>query len=280
LRVTFGKKWPLADPVISRSECGHPRFHFCPVHHTTPSILLATTFISYHILPRLSLAALTLPPLQSRRLSRHRSSANRHRTRMRPPVYLALCLLSASSSEATLISRTANRIHHAAVKRSARLARDIRSVLNNVLIEQPIIGPDTGNRVYCVANPTGPAQNPTSSTPTPTGGGNGVIVSSISSGSSSSRRPSPTPSSAGGPVPTPTSDWKLVEDREGASFFDGWDFWDLPGAFFYSFGGNRSLITLPRPHQWYDFSPHQSLYPKPKRQCVQVSFNTLAVMTR
>jgi len=181
---------------------------------------------------------------------------------MRPPVYLALCLLSASSSEATLISRTANRIHHAAIKRSARLARDIRSVLNNVLIEQPIIGPDPGNRVYCVANPTGPAQNPTSSTPTPTGGGNGVIVSSITSGSTTSRRPTPTASSAGGPVPTPlTSDWKLVENREGASFFDGWDFWDLPGVLTCSLVGNHSLIILPRSHQWYAFPLYQSLNP-------------------
>jgi len=150
---------------------------------------------------------------------------------MRPLVCLAFCLLSASSSEATLFSRAANRIHHAAAKRSASLARDIRSVLNNVLIEQPIIGPETGNRVYCVANPNG--QIPLSS-PTPTaggnttGGGNGIIVSSITSGSSSSRRPSPTSSSGASPVPTPTSDWTLAETRAGASFFDGWDFWDLP----------------------------------------------------
>ena len=70
-RVTFGKNLQLADPVISRSESGYPRVLFCSFHHTTSSILLATTFISYHILPRLSLAALTLPPPQSRRLSRH-----------------------------------------------------------------------------------------------------------------------------------------------------------------------------------------------------------------
>jgi len=106
------------------------------------------------------------------------------------------------------------------------LARDIRSALSNVLIEQPIIGPDTGNRVYCVANPAGNV--PTSSTPNSTGGGNGVIVSSITSGSSISRRPTPTSSSGGSPVPTLTSDWKLAEVREGASFFDGWDFWSLP----------------------------------------------------
>ncbi|KAF9654282.1 glycoside hydrolase family 16 protein [Thelephora ganbajun] len=144
---------------------------------------------------------------------------------MRPSIYIILCLLSASSSEATLVSRTANRIHHAAVRRSARLARDIRSILSNVLIDQPIIGPDSGNRVYCVANPSGTVHKSTSSTPTPTSGGNGVIVSSITSGSSSSRRPSPTSTSGGGPVSTFTSDWKLAETREGASFFDGWDFW-------------------------------------------------------
>lgn len=160
---------------------------------------------------------------------------------MRPLVYVALCLLSTSSSEATLISRTANRIHHAAVKRSAKLAKDIRSVLSNVLIEQPIIGPDAGNRVYCVASPGGIVQNPTSSTPTPTGG-NGVIVSSITSGSSS-KRPSPTSTSGGGPVPTLTSDWSLVETREGASFFDGWDFWALPGAFVRSFVGNTAYSS-------------------------------------
>ena len=147
--------------------------------------------------------------------------------RMRPYIPFALCLLSASSSEATLLSRTANRIHHAAIRRSARLARDIRSVLTNVLIDQPIIGPDT-NRVYCIANPSYPVQSPT-----PTGGGNstggggGVIVSSLVSGSTSK----PSPTSSGGPVPTFTSDWTLVETRAGASFFNGWDFWTQPGAF-------------------------------------------------
>jgi len=176
---------------------------------------------------------------------------------MRPSVYVALCLLSASSSGATLISRTANRIHHAAVKRSAKFAKDIRSVLSNVLIEQPIIGPDTGNRIYCVASPQGGiVQNPTSSTPTPTGG-NGVIVSSINSRSSSRR---PTSTSGGSPVPTATSDWKLVETREGASFFDGWDFWSLAGALVRSFVGNRSLILFCRSHQRYACLLHQSLH--------------------
>lgn len=147
---------------------------------------------------------------------------------MHPSVYVALCLLSASSSEATLISRaarTANHMHRAAINRSTRLAKDIRSVFSNVLIEQPIVGPDSGNHVYCVANPSDNVQNPT---PAPTGG-NGVIVSSITSGSS--RRPSPTSTSGGSPQPTLTSDWKLAEIREGASFFDGWDFWSLPGVF-------------------------------------------------
>ena len=158
--------------------------------------------------------------------------------RMRTSLYITLCLLSVPSSEATLISRTANRIHHAAVKRSSRLANDIRSVFSNVLIEQPITGQDTGNRVYCVANPASNPQNPTSSTPVPTSGGNPVIVSSITSGSSSLRRPTPTPTSTstststgGSPVPTVTSPWTLVETRAGASFFDGWDFWSLGGSF-------------------------------------------------
>jgi len=143
---------------------------------------------------------------------------------MRPSFYITLCLLSALSSEAALISRTANRIHHAAAKRSSRLARDIRSVFSNVLIEQPII--DTGNRVYCVANSPGNPQDP-SSTPIPTNGGNPVIISSISLGSSSSKRPTPTSTSGGSPSPTPTSPWTLVETLAGTSFFDGWDFWNL-----------------------------------------------------
>ena len=161
---------------------------------------------------------------------------------MRPSLYITLCLLSASSSEATLISRTANRIHHAAVKRSARLAKDLRSAFSNVLIEQPIVGPDTGNRVYCVANSAN-AQNQSATIPSDSG--NPVIVSSIipsSSSSSSSKRPTPTATSGGSPSPTPTSPWALVETREGASFFDGWDFWNLAGAFSHSFVGNRSLI--------------------------------------
>lgn len=140
---------------------------------------------------------------------------------MRPSLYITLCLLSVSSSEATLISRTATRIHHAAVKRSARLARDLRSVFNNVLIDQPII--ETGNRVYCVANLNN-GQNQSSST-VPSGGGNPVIVSSIVSGSTS-RRPTPTSTPGGTPTPTISSPWMLVETREGASFFDGWTFWD------------------------------------------------------
>ncbi|KAF9787022.1 glycoside hydrolase family 16 protein [Thelephora terrestris] len=142
---------------------------------------------------------------------------------MRPSLYIALCLLSAPSSEATLISRTASRIHHAATKRSARLAKDIRSAFSNVLIDQPIVGPDTGNRVYCVANPAD-AQNNTATIPADSG--NPVIVSSIVSGSSL-RRPTATSTSGGSPSPTPTSPWTLVETREGASFFDGWDFWSL-----------------------------------------------------
>ena len=231
---------PVSFEKKRRPSADLPRLSFAFFIIRPPSILLATTFISYHILPRLSLAALTLPPLQSRRLLPQTAPAP---TRMRRSIYLALCLLSASSSEATLLSRTANRIHHAAVKRSARLARDIRSVLSNVLIEQPIIGPDTGNRVYCVANPTVPLQSPTpSGGGNSTGGGNSVIVSSITTGSSS-RRPTPTPtsSSGGSPVPTFTSDWKLAEDREGASFFDGWNFWSEAGAFRPSFVGNHSL---------------------------------------
>lgn len=176
---------------------------------------------------------------------------------MRPSVYVVLCLLSASSSEATLISRTANRIHHAAIKRSARLAKDIRSALSNVLIEQPIIGPDAGNRVYCVANPGGGVQDPSLSTPIQSGG-NGVIVSSITLGSS--RRPGPTSTSGGGPVPTLTSDWKLVETREGASFFDGWDFWSLPGVFVCSFVGNHPLIPVYRPYQRYACSLYRPLH--------------------
>lgn len=178
--------------------------------------------------------------------------------KMRPSIYVALYLLSASSSEATLISRTANRIHHAALKRSARLARDIRSVLSNVLIEQPIIGPDTGNRIYCVANPSDDVQNPNSPTAIPTGG-NSVIVSSITLGSS--RRPTPTSTSSGGtPVPTPTSDWNLVETRAGASFFDGWDFWSLAGAFVRFFVGNRLLTPPDRSHPRYACLFYPSLH--------------------
>jgi len=70
---------------------------------------------------------------------------------MRFSLYITLCLLSASSSEATLFSRTANRIQHAAAKRSARLARDIRSKFRNVLIEQ-VIFPFSVNFVYFVVS--------------------------------------------------------------------------------------------------------------------------------
>jgi len=102
------------------------------------------------------------------------------------------------------------------------LAKDLRSAFSNVLIEQPIVGPDT-NRVYCVANPDN-AQN--QSATIPSNSGNPVIVSSIVH-SSSSKRPTPTSTSGQSPSPTPTSPWALVETREGASFFDGWDFWNL-----------------------------------------------------
>ena len=181
---------------------------------------------------------------------------------MRPSLYITLCLLSASSSEATLFSRTANRIHHAAVKRSSRLARDIRSVFNNVLIEQPIIASNSGNRVYCVANPPGGVQNPTS-TPTANGGGNPIIISSMSPGSSNSRRPTPTPTSTptststsgASPVPTATSPWTLVETRAGSSFFDGWDFWSLAGV------SPSFLCWKPLPHPSFSRSHTWCAYP-------------------
>lgn len=170
---------------------------------------------------------------------------------MRPLIYIALCLLFALSSEATLVSRTANRIHHAAIKKSSKLARDLRSVLGNVLVDQPIIGPDAGNRVYCVASLPGNAGMPSSSTPFQNGGGNPVIVSSIMMpGSSSSSKP-PTPTSTststsgGTQSPTPSSAWNLVETRQGASFFDGWNFWSQAGEFSRCFVGSHLLIPFP-----------------------------------
>lgn len=213
---------------------------FCSFHNTTRPVLLAPPFISYQILARLSLVTFTYNHTVSTTFT-PQNFGTRKQTRMRPSLYITLCLLSLSPSEATLISRTAHRIHHAAVKRSSRFARDIRSVFSNVLIENPII--DTGNKVYCVVN-TGNGQDPTSSTMVPTSGGNPVIVSSITSVSSSSKHPTPTSSSRGSPAPTPTSPWTLVETRAGASFFDGWDFWSLAGVFSRSFVGNHRLILF------------------------------------
>lgn len=151
---------------------------------------------------------------------------------LRAPFALLLILITAA--EATLASRSSgffNRVHHSAIKRSAGLARDIRATMRGILVEQS--SSDSSNRaVYCVANnnAVNPGSNSGNNTIVP-----GTVPSSSSSrggGSSStsvSNQPSSTVSGSSAPSPSVApSEWKLVQTYEGDSFFDEWDFWNLP----------------------------------------------------
>lgn len=141
---------------------------------------------------------------------------------------LAVCLLSATLSDATLFSHTtsfANRVHHSAVKRSAGLARDIRTAMKGILVEQRA-STNSGSRVFCVANNAasslsgsntgnttivpGPPISSSSGTPANHGGS--------STSTSTSNQPSSTPSGS--------SDWALNQTYAGSDFFNGWTFWD------------------------------------------------------
>ena len=135
-----------------------------------------------------------------------------------------LFLLSVSISEATLFSRsaslvstTANRAHHAAIRRSAGLARDIRTALG-FLIEQRAISSPVNRAVYCVANQAVlPVPTVANSSGNHTGHSSGGI-SATRSGSVTSTSTSTTPSAS--------SAWTLTQTYQGNTFFNGWSFWN------------------------------------------------------
>ncbi|CAL1696723.1 unnamed protein product [Somion occarium] len=138
------------------------------------------------------------------------------------PFLLAL-LINVAPSDANLLARsteTVLRAHKHAVKRSAGLARDLRLAFNGILVEQNKLG---SSRVYCVSSPSdngstltnGTSPNPSSPAtfaPNPTSTGSKGSSSSTTSGAA------PTGSSSA------SSPWKLSQNFQGNSFFNGWDF--------------------------------------------------------
>ncbi|CCM01312.1 uncharacterized protein FIBRA_03361 [Fibroporia radiculosa] len=130
-------------------------------------------------------------------------------------MYLHLPLIlylvaSALPSHASLFSRGSDHLlhgigsaHRHAVKRSSGLAHDLRRALSGILVEQA----DSGTQhVYCVIDPD-QAMN-TSLT-----GNGGTKASGTTSASASSA----TSTAASSP-------WKLKQEYQGNSFFDGWTF--------------------------------------------------------
>lgn len=134
-----------------------------------------------------------------------------------------ILLLLASISEATLLSHSAslvsfaaNRVHHAAVKRSASLARDIRTAMKGILVDQPVAS-NANRAVYCVANQAisgfpAPSSSSSNNTVTP----NGVPQRLNGTHTSASILPSATASSG----------WVLNQSYQGSTFFNGWNFWN------------------------------------------------------
>ncbi|EIN13246.1 hypothetical protein PUNSTDRAFT_40906 [Punctularia strigosozonata HHB-11173 SS5] len=152
---------------------------------------------------------------------------------MRAHLPLALAVLAASEAAAadSLFSRTSNglaRAHHAAIRRSAGLARDLRTAFRGLLVEQH--GSTqvdlVSHSVYCVSAPksTSPAGNGL------TGGGNGTASaggsSSTAKATSTKKSGASATSTKSGASATATSEWKVFQQYQGDDFFNGWTFWD------------------------------------------------------
>ncbi|EPS99606.1 hypothetical protein FOMPIDRAFT_160972 [Fomitopsis schrenkii] len=139
---------------------------------------------------------------------------------LRVPLLLFL-LASAAPSDASIFSRssehvlrTINSAHRHAVKRSSNLARDLRRALSPILISQDY----SSQSVYCV-NGGGLL------------GGSGSSDSGSSGGSGSSGAKASGTSTASAPKGSSTassSPYKLQQNYEGSSFFNGWTFFTQP----------------------------------------------------
>ncbi|KAI0078493.1 hypothetical protein K474DRAFT_1660304 [Panus rudis PR-1116 ss-1] len=142
-------------------------------------------------------------------------------------LFLLCLLLSVAPSDANLFARSshsvvsaANRVHKRAVKHSAGLARDLRLALGGILLEQ---NSNVGNaRVYCVSSPNGGSSLTNATTPNnPTSPATASHPTSSGSPASSASGSSPTNGASASP-------WKLSQNFQGTSFFDGWDFFTQP----------------------------------------------------
>lgn len=156
---------------------------------------------------------------------------------MRLAVPAILLFAGTGIAEASLLARgheslvhAATQAHKHAVKRSARLARDLRLTFRDMLVTDAQQHPASiGNsRIYCVNSPapgltsgngthvigngtstsvSGPTATPSNHGPS-TGAGTGTSTSASGSATSA-------------PASSP---WKIVQSYQGSSFFDGWDF--------------------------------------------------------
>ncbi|KAF9458752.1 concanavalin A-like lectin/glucanase domain-containing protein [Collybia nuda] len=139
------------------------------------------------------------------------------------PLNLVLLATDISPSSATLVPRSIQRVHDAAVGHTRSLARDLRVAFGGILVSQP--NPPSQHVVYC--RPGRPGGSPaitnggagnTTTTGTPGTPSGSSRPNSGSTTRSSSTRPQPTGK------PPASSPWKIVQTYEGESFFNGWDF--------------------------------------------------------
>jgi hypothetical protein len=140
--------------------------------------------------------------------------------RVHLPLAVAGVALAASDAVAadSLLSRTSgslSRAHHAAIRRSAGLARDLRTAFRGLLVEQHSAQVDvvSSNHVYCVSSPR-------STSPAPGGGLTGANGTVLPSGTgqvptakaTTTKKGSPTATSAGaGATATSQSQWKVFQ---------------------------------------------------------------------
>jgi len=123
---------------------------------------------------------------------------------------LLLLLVNAVPSDAGLSESfvsTVNKAHRRALRRSSGLARDLRTALGGLRVEQRSV-----QQMYCVS---GSGSGLTASNDTGLSGGGVSVPSGTATGTAATA--SSTSSVAASP-------WKLVQGYEGNSFFSGWDF--------------------------------------------------------
>ncbi|THH06004.1 hypothetical protein EW146_g9746 [Bondarzewia mesenterica] len=140
---------------------------------------------------------------------------------MRFPIALLLLALGhAIPADASIVKRATDRFHSVALKHSAGLARDIRTVLNGFIVESPKgqVRIGVNQKPYCVSKSSTSGGSNASS-------GNGTSNANSPSSGSSSARPSSTSTSSGAsPSAKLSSNWKVAKSYSGNNFFSGWDF--------------------------------------------------------